>query len=77
MFPDFKDKPLDELQQNKKFHVHCQMIMSTVNNAVDAFLADDVELFATILVMTGERHAKRAILSQHFEVKPLNLFQYL
>lgn len=71
IFPDFKDIPQCELPNNKKFHAHCQMIMSTVNNAVDAFLADDIELFEAILIMIGERHAKRAmgkLNSQYFEV---------
>ncbi|KAK0167786.1 hypothetical protein PV327_001649 [Microctonus hyperodae] len=71
IFPDFKDIPQCELANNKKFHAHCQMIMSTVNIAVDAFLANDIELFAAILKMTGERHAKRAmgkLNSEYFEV---------
>ncbi|KAK0085935.1 hypothetical protein PV325_004229 [Microctonus aethiopoides] len=70
IFPDFKDIPQCELTNNKKFHAHCQMIMSTVNNAVDAFLANDIELFTAILIMTGERHAKRAmgkLNSRYFE----------
>ncbi|XP_074094602.1 uncharacterized protein LOC141524540 isoform X1 [Cotesia typhae] len=70
MFTDFKDIPDEELKNNKKFHAHCQMIMSVVNNAVNAFLNDDDELFVTILKITGERHAKRAknpIIAKHME----------
>ncbi|XP_034937439.1 uncharacterized protein glob1 [Chelonus insularis] len=69
MFPDFKDLPKDQLKGNKKFHAHCQMIMSTINNAVDAFLNNDIQLFTMILKMTGERHAKRSsgkITADHF-----------
>ncbi|CAD6213861.1 GSCOCG00011100001-RA-CDS [Cotesia congregata] len=70
MFPDFKDIPNEELKKNKKFHAHCQMIMSVVNNAVNAFLSDDDELFTAILKITGERHAKHAknpIIAKHME----------
>lgn len=71
MFPDFKSIPNEQLRNNKKFNAHCQMIMSVINNAVNAFLNNDNELFVAILKVTGERHGKRAgnlIIIKHFQV---------
>ncbi|XP_008546776.1 uncharacterized protein LOC103570721 [Microplitis demolitor] len=70
MFPDFKSIPNEQLRNNKKFNAHCQMIMSVINNAVNAFLNNDNELFVAILKVTGERHGKRAgnlIIIKHFQ----------
>ncbi|XP_066583874.1 globin isoform X1 [Prorops nasuta] len=63
-FPLFRDKPLEELANSKKFQAHCQSIMSTLSNALDAL--DDVELMDATLQLTGERHGKRGQRKQQF-----------
>lgn len=63
-FPAFKHVPVDELADNKKFQAHCQNIMSTLSNAIDAL--DDADLMDAILHSTGERHGRRGQGTQEF-----------
>ncbi|XP_033183838.1 globin-like [Bombus vosnesenskii] len=63
-FPPFKDIPADDLLDNKKFHAHCQGIMSTLNDAIDAL--DDIDLVDAILHTTGKRHGRRGQGRQEF-----------
>lgn len=65
-FPPFKDIPADDLLDNKKFHAHCQGIMSTLNDAIDAL--DDIDLVDAILHTTGKRHGRRGQGRQEFIV---------
>ncbi|KAK9309244.1 hypothetical protein QLX08_000996 [Tetragonisca angustula] len=64
VFPAFKHVPVDELADNKKFQAHCQNIMSTLSNSIDAL--DDVDLMDAILHSTGERHGRRGQGTQEF-----------
>ncbi|KOC64471.1 Globin [Habropoda laboriosa] len=64
VFPAFKDVPLDELAASKKFQAHCQNIVSTLSNAIDAL--NDVDLMEAILHTAGERHGRRGQGRQEF-----------
>ena len=72
VFPAFKHVPVDELADNKKFQAHCQNIMSTLSNSIDAL--DDADLTDAILHSTGERHGRRGQGTQEFIVSSFRPF---
>lgn len=57
-FP-FKDIPVSELGENKKFQAHASSVMYSVTSLVDNL--NDAELLVNILVKLGENHKRRNI----------------
>ncbi|KAL2717224.1 globin 1 isoform X1 [Vespula squamosa] len=69
-FPAFKDMPIDQLNNNKKFQAHCAGIIATISTVIDSL--QDADLLVANIVIFAERHRKRGQTIKSFEdLKPV------
>lgn len=64
-FESFKNVPLDELQNNKRFQAHCASIIAAISNVIDSL--NDVGLLEANIITLAERHKKRGQTKEEFE----------
>ncbi|KAK2578569.1 hypothetical protein KPH14_012215 [Odynerus spinipes] len=64
-FGAFKDVPLNELQNNKRFQAHCASIIATLSSVVDSL--HDFGLLEANIITLAERHKKRGQTKEEFQ----------
>lgn len=74
-FPAFKDMPIDQLNNNKKFQAHCAGIIATISTVIDSL--QDAELLVANIVVFAERHRKRGQTIKSFEVYTLVYYKLI
>lgn len=65
-FPAFKNMPIDQLNDNKKFQAHCAGIIATISTVIDSL--QDFDLLVANITVFAERHRKRGQTVKSFEV---------
>ncbi|XP_051158534.1 globin isoform X2 [Leptopilina boulardi] len=65
LFASFKDVPLEELPNNKKYQAHCLNIVTALGSVIDAI--NDPPLMEASLISLGERHRKRGQTKEQFD----------
>ncbi|CAH0564398.1 unnamed protein product [Brassicogethes aeneus] len=63
LFP-FKDIPLKDLPENKRFQAHCNKVIHGFNAIIDSL--DNTELLVTTLLKVGETHKPRGVTEEAF-----------
>lgn len=58
--------PLDELAENKRFQAHSSSVVTALNNVIDSL--NDTGLLVANLTALGERHGRRGLKEEHFNV---------
>ncbi|XP_076242699.1 cytoglobin-2-like [Calliopsis andreniformis] len=64
-FNAFKDIPVNELPDNKRFQAHCASVITALNNVIDSL--HDPGLMEASLIGLAERHKKRGQTKEEFQ----------
>lgn len=64
-FP-FKNVPMEELAQDKRLHRHAVTVIASLSSLIDSL--DDPSILLTLLESIGERHGRRNIPPEAFDV---------
>ncbi|XP_003707185.1 globin 1 [Megachile rotundata] len=64
-FEAFKDIPLDQLPDNKRFQAHCASVIAALNNVIDSL--HDPGLMEASLTGLAERHKNRGQKKEEFQ----------
>ncbi|KZC04551.1 Globin [Dufourea novaeangliae] len=65
-FSAFKDIPLNELPNNKRFQAHCTSVITALSNVIDSL--HDPGLMEASLIGLAERHKKRGQRKVEFQI---------
>lgn len=66
-FNAFKDIPINELPDNKRFQAHCASVITALSNVIDSL--HDPGLMEASLIGLAERHKKRGQRKEEFQVR--------
>ncbi|XP_053975238.1 globin-like isoform X2 [Hylaeus anthracinus] len=64
-FSAFKDTPIDELPDNKRFQAHCASVITALSNVIDSL--HDPGLMEASLIGLAERHKIRGQRKEEFQ----------
>ena len=67
MFPNFRDVPIEQLEENESFRAHGLQVTEAVSLAVSAL--DDVPSLVLVLQDLGAAHSSYGIQAAHFNVR--------
>ena len=67
MFPNFRDVPMEQLEEDESFRAHALQVTEAVSLAVSAL--DDVPSLALVLKDLGAAHSAHGIQAPHFNVR--------
>ena len=71
MFPNFRDVPLEQLEENESFRAHALQVTETVSLAVSAL--DDIPSLVLVLKDLGAAHSAHGIQAPHFTVRACSI----
>ena len=73
LFPNFRDVPMEQLENDECFRAHALQVTEAVSLAVSAL--DDLPSLVLVLKDLGAAHSAHGIQGPHFDVRTISLLK--